>query len=159
MQPHRWQPTRLPRPWDSPGKNTGVGCHFLLQCMKVKSESEVAQLFPTLSDPMYCSLPGSSIHGIFQARVLEWDAIALTWLFLTTSNRNKQNFPKFIVHDYLWEMLLNQNFLSQELECSAGVWHNKNMWVSLNLFNEQIKSFTLYYSHARIQISYFSWNR
>ena len=63
--PHRRQPTRLPRTWDSPGKNTGVGCHFLLQCMKVKSESEVAQSCPTLSDPMDCSLPGSSIHGIF----------------------------------------------------------------------------------------------
>ena len=64
-----------PRPWDSPGRNTGVGCHFLLQCMKVKSEREVAQSYPTLSDPMDCSPPGSSIHGIFQARVLEWRAI------------------------------------------------------------------------------------
>ena len=70
-------PTRLPCPWDSQGKNTGVGCHFLLQCMKVKSESEVAQLCP-LSDPMDCSPPGSSIHGIFQARVLEWGAIAFS---------------------------------------------------------------------------------
>ena len=78
VQPHRQQPTRLLCPWDSPGKNTGVGCHFLLQCMKVKSEREVAQLCPTLSDPMDCSLPGSSIHGIFQARVLEWDAIAFS---------------------------------------------------------------------------------
>ena len=78
VQPHRRQPTRLPRPWDSPGKNTGVGCHFLLQCMKVKSESEVAHWCPTLSDPMDCSLPGSSIHGIFQARVLEWGAIAFS---------------------------------------------------------------------------------
>ena len=68
---HRRQPTRLPRPWDSPGKNTGVGCHFLLQCMKVKSESEVVQSCLTLSDPMDCSLPGSLVHGIFQARVLE----------------------------------------------------------------------------------------
>ena len=76
--PHRWQPTRLPRPWDSPGKNTGVGCHFLLQCMKVKSESEVAQSCPKLSDPMDCSPPGSSVHGIFQARVLEWGAIAFS---------------------------------------------------------------------------------
>ena len=75
VQPHRRQPTRLPRPWDSPGKNTGVGCHFLLQCMKVKSESEVAQSCPTLSDPMDCSLPDSSIHGIFQATALEWGAI------------------------------------------------------------------------------------
>ena len=76
VQRHRQQPTKLPRPWDSPGKNTGVGCHFLLQCRKVKSESEVAQSSLTLSDPMGCSLPGSSIHGIFQARVLEWGAIA-----------------------------------------------------------------------------------
>ena len=65
--------------WDSPGKNTGVGCHFLLQCMKVKSKSEVAQSCPTLSDPMDCSLPGSSVHGIFQARVLEWGAVAFSW--------------------------------------------------------------------------------
>ena len=78
VRPHRWQPTRLPRPWDSPGKNTGVGCHFLLQCMKVKNESEVAQSCPTLSDPMDCSLPGFAIHGIFQARVLEWGAIAFS---------------------------------------------------------------------------------
>ena len=76
---HRWQPTRLPCPWDSPGKNTGVGCHFLLQYMKVESESEVAQSCPTFSNPMDCSLPGSSIHGIFQARVLEWVAIAMLW--------------------------------------------------------------------------------
>ena len=69
---------QAPRPWDSPGKNTGVGCHFLLQCMKVKSENEVAQSRQTLSDPTACSLPGSSIHGIFQARVLEWGAIAFS---------------------------------------------------------------------------------
>ena len=68
----------LPHPWDSPGKNTGVGCHFLLQCIKVKSESEVTQSCPMLRDPMDCSLPGSSIHGIFQARVLEWGAIAFS---------------------------------------------------------------------------------
>ena len=71
VRPHKRQPTRLPRPWDSPGKNTGVGCHVLLQCVKVKRESEVAQLCPTLHDPMDCSLPGSSVHGIFQARVLQ----------------------------------------------------------------------------------------
>ena len=69
---------RLPCPWDSPGKNTGVGCHFLLPCMKVKSESEVAQSCPTLSDPMDCSLPGSSAHGISQARTLEWGAISFS---------------------------------------------------------------------------------
>ena len=78
VRPHGRQPTRLPHPWDSPGKNTGVGCHFLLQCRKVKSESEIAQSCPTLSDPMDCNPPGSSIHGIFQARVLEWGAIALS---------------------------------------------------------------------------------
>ena len=78
VRPYRWQPTRLPRPWDSPGKNTGVGCHFLLQCRRVKSESQVAQSCPTLSNPMDCSLPGSSIHGIFQTRVLEWGAIAFS---------------------------------------------------------------------------------
>ena len=80
VQPHGLQPTRLLRPWDSPGKNTGVGCHFLLQCMKVESESEVVHSCLTLSDPMDCSLPGSSIHGIFRATVLEWGAIAF---FLT----------------------------------------------------------------------------
>ena len=78
LRPHRRQPTRLPRPWDSPGKNTGVGCQFLLQFMKVKSESEVAQSCLAPSNPMDCSLPGSSIYGIFQARVLEWDAIAFS---------------------------------------------------------------------------------
>ena len=78
VQLHRRQPTRFPHPWDSPGKNTGVVCHFLLQCMKVKSESEVAQSCLTPSDPMDCSLPGSFIHGIFQARVLEWAAITFS---------------------------------------------------------------------------------
>ena len=72
---------QAPRPWDSPGKNTGVGCHFLLQCMKVKSEREVAQLYPTHSNPMDCSLPGSSIHGIFQGRVLEWGATAFSVIY------------------------------------------------------------------------------
>ena len=126
VRPHRPQPTRLPHPWDSPGKNTGVGCHFLLQCMKVKSESEVAQSCPTLSNPMDCSPPGSPVHGIFQARVLEWGAIAfsayrvwrnlnkiiilqqcLTWLkCLISSNcffqviqvRNKQTKYFYVVH-------------------------------------------------------------
>ena len=87
VRSHRRPPTRLPGPWDSPGKNTGVGCHFLLQCMKVKSESEVTQSCPTLSDPMDCGPPGSSIHGIFQARVLEWGAIAFSmrWLWLPSN--------------------------------------------------------------------------
>ena len=78
VRPHGQQPTRLPRPWDSPGKKIGVGCHFLLQCMKVKNEREVAQSCPTLRDPIDCSPPGSSVHGIFQARVLEWGATAFS---------------------------------------------------------------------------------
>ena len=87
MRPHRRKPTRLPRPWDSPGRNTGVGCHFLLQCMKVKSEREVTQSCLTLSDPMDFSLPGSSIHGIFQARVLEWGAIAFSARLLRVAEK------------------------------------------------------------------------
>ena len=99
VQPHRRQPTRMPRPWDSPGKNTGMGCHVLLQCMKVKSESEVAQSCPTLSNPMDCSPPGSSVHGIFQARVLEWVAIAFSVkkmgiLLLATTWINFENTTK-----------------------------------------------------------------
>ena len=80
VQPHRRQPTRLHHPWDFPGKNTGVGCHFLLQCMKVKSEREVAQLCLTLHDPMDCNPPGSSVHGTLQARVLEWVPTAFSVL-------------------------------------------------------------------------------
>ena len=99
VRPHRQQPTSLLCLWDSPGKNTGVGCHFLLQHMKVKSESEVAQSCLTFSDPMDCSLPGSSLHGIFQARVLAWSAIAFSeWdnnspLFSSISPSNSQQFP------------------------------------------------------------------
>ena len=99
MRPHRQQPTRLPHPWDSPGKNTGVGCHFLLQCRKVKSESEVAQSCPTLSNPMDCSLPGFSIYGIFQARVLEWGAIVL---FLTLSSSLKRQTLPFFSLGWWW---------------------------------------------------------
>ena len=98
VRSHRWQPTRLPRPWDSPGKNTGVGCHFLLQCMKVKSESEVAQSCLTLCDPMDCSLPGSTVHGIFQARVQEveevtpgWVGNALKWVAIPFSRGSPQS--------------------------------------------------------------------
>ena len=87
--PHRRQPTRLLCPWDSPGKNTGVGCHFLLQCMEVKSESEVAQSYLTHSDPMDCSPPGSSIHGIFHARVLEWGAIAFSSKYIRKKQKKK----------------------------------------------------------------------
>ena len=93
--PHRWQPTRLLCPWDSPGKNTGVGCHFLLQCMKVKSESEVTQSCLTLPDPMDCSLPGSSVHGICQASILEWGAIAFSILFNTYYYLEKGGISRF----------------------------------------------------------------
>ena len=105
--PIRRQPTRLPRPWESPGKNTGVGCHFLLQCMKVKSKSEVAQSCLTLRDPMDWSLPGSFVHGIFQARVLEWVAIA----FSNTSVWDKCNCVvvwAFLVIAFLWDW--NENW-------------------------------------------------
>ena len=105
VRPHRWQPTRLPRPWDSPGKNTGVGCHFLLQCMKVESESEVTQSCLTLSDPMDCSPPGSSIHGIFQATVLEWGAIAFS---------------------LIWGIWINY-CLKCSLKCSFYLWIHNNV--------------------------------
>ena len=118
VQPHRQQPTRLPRPWDSPGKNTGVGCHFLLQCMKVKSESEVTQSCPTLHDPMDCSLPGSSVHGIFQARVLEWVAIVnKLWFRSLHSTRLHYTFVTLVRH------LENKNFIFQDYV--GG--HNINM--------------------------------
>ena len=103
MRPHRWQPTRLSCPWDSPGKNTGVGCHFLLQCMKVKSESEVTQSCPTLNDPMDYSLPGSSVHGIFQARVLAWIAVA----FSNNWHMTLHNFKVYIV--LIWYNYILQN--------------------------------------------------
>ena len=118
VRPHRRQPTRLPHPWDSPGKNTGVGCHFLLQCMKVKSVSEVAQSGLTLSDPMDCSLPGFSVHGIFQARVLEWGAIDFSksvelikdqllnkWLFASSSR-----YLVLKVNKYLMNKSIKWNF-------------------------------------------------
>ena len=113
--PHRWQPNRLPRPWDSPGKNTGVGCHFLLQCMRVRSESEVAQSCPTPSKPMDCSLPGSSVHGIFQARVLEWGAIAFYAIYTRSLKCFKPNARPFCSFrllpmqqniDYLWDQVV-----------------------------------------------------
>ena len=117
VRPHRWQTTRLPRPWDSPGKNTGVGCHFLLQCMKVKSESEVTQSCPTLSDPMDCSLPSSSVHGIFQARVLEWGAIA----FSDTSSQIEGK--KVEMTDFL--------FLGSKLTADGNCSHEIRRWLLL----------------------------
>ena len=107
VRPHRWKPTRLPCPWASPGKNTGVGCHFLLQCMKVKSETEVTQSCPTLSDPMDCSLPGSTVHGIFRKQLInstgrdysipytipdQWTHFISLFLYVKFSGRSKQTF-------------------------------------------------------------------
>ena len=116
VRPQRWQPTRFPHPWDSPGKNTGVGCHFLPQCMKVKSQSEVTQSCPTLSDPMDCSPPGSSVHGILQARVLEWGAIAASdkpflghHIFKVSDAESKLDWVAYTVHkvEKEWELALS----------------------------------------------------
>ena len=104
VRSHRWQPSRLCRPWDSPGKNTGVGCHFLLQCMKVKRESEVAQSSPILHNPMDCSLPGSSIHGIFQARVLEWGAIAFS---INLSSKMIKTLEMDEINQIIWYLTLH----------------------------------------------------
>ena len=101
VQPHGLKPTRLLHPWDSPGKNTGVGCHFLLQCMKLESESEVTQLCLTLSDPMDCSLPGSSVHGIFQARVLEWGAIAFSIALIRQTLFSHDLLNKYVEHPHM----------------------------------------------------------
>ena len=116
--PHRGQLTRLPHPWDSPGKNTAVGCRFPLQCMKVKSESEFAQSCPTPSNPMDCSPPGSSVHGIFQARVLEWGAIAFSRdSILGLSNSRSHAFPR------LYPMLLScLNFQEKFNNPSKIIW-------------------------------------
>ena len=103
VRPHRRKPTRLPCPWDSPGKSIGVGCHFLLPCVKVKSEREVAQSCPTLSDPTDCTLPGSSIHGIFQARVLEWGAIAFSNNRILLSNKG----TNYLIHATTWMNLID----------------------------------------------------
>ena len=111
VRPHRRQPTRLPHPWDSPRKNTGVGCHFLLQCMKGKSKSEVAQSYPTLSDPMDCSLPGSSTHGIFQARVLEWGAIAFSKFTLVSGNKGIIMFRNEILKSIPIKHFVHTSFL------------------------------------------------
>ena len=128
VRPHRRQPTRLLCPWDSLGKNSGVGCHFLLQCMKVKSESEVTQSCLTLSNPMDCNLPGSSIHGIFQARVLEWVAIAFSNIshthHLLPSNSNlgaikvEQSIKGICEADVMYYSAGLYNLLSSLLCCS-----------------------------------------
>ena len=145
MRPHRRQPTRLPRHWDSPGKNTGVGCHFLPQCIKVKSESEVAQSCPTLSDPMDCSLPGSSVHGIFQARVLEWGAIAFSGgrskaCFFSSSTKVKQ--PEAPDEDIL---LFTENR-------KEACWSSSRVWMILNLYLSSNISWLFYHAQIVIKI-------
>ena len=127
-QPHGLQPTRLLCPWDSPGKSAGVGCHFLLQCMKVKSESQIAQSCPTLRDPMDCSLPGTSIHGIFQARVLEWGAITFSAVLALSSKLGyRRDWGSLISSEKLpscWNLLTSIIWW--------GSWHNslwlRNIW-------------------------------
>ena len=121
VRPHRWPPTRLLCPWDSPGKNTGVGCHFLFQCMKVKSESEVALSCPTLSDLMDCSLPGSSVHGIFQARVLEWGAIAFFGRGPLKEIKSKQAAPASVRNETLCPATVSIT-RSPESVCMGRTW-------------------------------------
>ena len=141
VRPHRRQPTRLPRPWDSPGKNTGVGCHFLLQCMKVKSESQVAQSCPNLSDPMDCSLPGSSVRGI--SRQEYWSGVPLPSLKNYSKPRQyikKQRYHfatkiclvknmVFPIVMYGWEswtirMVGHQELMSSNCDAGEDVWES-----------------------------------
>ena len=117
--PIRRQPTRLPCPWDSPGKNTGVGCYFLLQRMKVKSESEVAQSYLTVSNPTDCSPPGSSVHEIFQARVLEWGARPWCWERLKAGGEGDERWWECWVASPTWWMSLSK---LQELVKDREVW-------------------------------------
>ena len=130
VRPHRRHPTRLPCPWDSLGKNTGVGCHFLLQCMKVKSESEVAQKCPTLSDPMDCSLPGSSVHGICQARVLEWVAIAFLHIYTVEYYYVIRN--ELPSHEKTWRNLKCISLSESRQSTKAACYLIPMMWYSQN---------------------------
>ena len=145
VRPHRQQPTRLRHPWDSPGKNTGVGCHFLLQCMKVKRESEVAQSCPTLSDPMDCSPPGSSVHGIFQARVLEWGAIAFSEGILICSNFHYFCEKSLILARNLCFFLLMAlkfpNFCFLQIYCDVSWLFIHPAWQVLGFLNLEISVF------------------
>ena len=153
VQPHRQQPTRLPRPWDSPGKNTRVGCHFLLQYMKVKSESEVAQSSPTLSDPMDCSLPGSSVHGIFQARVLEWGASAFSNSLViprnsyqTTTYQRKQRFhcSDCLIY-FLFYRVYTLHMIDMSLKYLLIYGFTSTVCSSSYLFIEELGFFILWY--------------
>ena len=138
VRPHRQQPTRLLCPWDSPGKSTGVGCHFLLQCMRVKSESEVTHSCPSLSDPMDCSLPGSSVHGIFQTRVLEWGAIAFSTqsielsLFIKNWNESDPNQFCFSKKKY-YSWICQVNF--QSITFILGQFYIKFLFTFINIYS------------------------
>ena len=151
VQPHRWQPARLPGPCDSPGKNTGVGCHFLLQCMKVKSESGIAQSCLTLSDPLDCSLPGSSVHGIFQARVLEWVTSASTLIKIKANKTKKQKIEKPSLynlwespsHRSLWDLFCPQCPLPSLQLASSLVWDRSASSTSMALYLSLCLSKTL----------------
>ena len=167
VQPHRRQPMRLRHPWDSPGKKTGVGCHFLLQCVKVKSESEVAQWCPTGSDPVDCSLPGSFIHGIFQARVLERGAIAFSRGINGCHLKNVQTInagenvekrePSYTVtgninwyRSPLWKTVWR--FL-KKLKTRASTWSSNPGHISRE--NRNLKRYMNHYTHSTI---YNSWD-
>ena len=141
VRPHRQQPTRLPCPWDSPGKNTGMGCHLLLQCMIVKSESEVTQSCPTLSDPMHCSPPGSSVHGIFQARVVEWVAIA---------------FSDWVTNTYLLSILKIGNYIITLLSLCPQYSLQFSHWSCFNLLGALLKIWQCMLKH-RSNCSKNSW--
>ena len=140
--PHGWQPTRPRSPWGSLGKNTGVGCHVLLQCMKVKSESEVAQSCPTLCDPMDCSLPGSSIHGIFQARVLEWGPIAFSNLTYYSTSIIIFFTLNVIVVLFIWNSIIIPNEYLTFLSLSSL----RNQSLTLLIWNTDSASFL--FAHA-----------
>ena len=123
---------QAPCPWDSPGKNTGVGCHFLLQCMKVQSQSEVPQSCLTLLDHMDCSLPGSSVHGILQARVLEWGAIAFSSPYSI--------FPSCIVHQSMVRQIsTHTGIISLLRKTQRKGLRKKEKNVSLKLYHREIK--------------------
>ena len=142
VRPHRRQPTRLGHPWDSPGKNTVVGCHFLLQCMKVKGESEVAQSCLTLSDPMDCSLPGSSVHGIFQARVLEWGAIAFSKLASVWVNKSQNTLQKSV---FWWFKIFGVTYaLKFSGSYSPSVWQLNKILAEIFRFSRSLETHPWY---------------
>ena len=155
VRPHRRQPTRLPCPWDSQGKNTGVGCHFLLQCMKVKSESEVTQSCPTPRDPMDCNLPGSSVHGIFQARVLEWDAITFSldhWVCLFKCTLALLEIQSEYIHPF--QSTVN---LFNWLNLGGWEFYSCRFWLCVPYCTSPLavgKNMTIYISGKRVSVFY-----